>query len=278
MRSDGPVRWTRLWPARSAVPRRPSGAYQYSVPEIQAVRTASPLALAEEPSAEGSSPSGGCWPSGPRLSVSRAPVLSIENYATQREAGGLMMVHLIVALALVAAPSSCGDAKESAGNREVEVKADQVVLELSSPAFVGDSLIPKEYTCDSTDVSPAIFWSGVPEGTKSLALICDDPDAPGRTWVHWVLYGIPPDADSLPKAVPGEEEVLGGVRQGLTDFNRVGYGGPCPPKGSPHRYFFKLYAIDVELELEPGKTKEELLKAMEGHIIGQGQLVGRYGR
>jgi hypothetical protein len=188
------------------------------------------------------------------------------------------MVHLILALTLVTAPASCHEAKQTAGGSEAKEETGQVMMELSSPAFEGDSLIPKEHTCDGEDVSPPLFWTGVPEGARSLALICDDPDAPRGTWVHWVIYGISPETDSLPQAVPMEKEVLEGIKQGLTDFGKVGYGGPCPPKGKPHRYFFKLYALDTELELEPGKSKEELLKTMEDHIIAQGELIGRYGR
>ena len=188
------------------------------------------------------------------------------------------MVHLILAFALVAAPSSCQGAKESAGESETKEQISQEVLELGSPAFQTDSLIPVKHTCDGADTSPALFWSGVPDSARSLALICDDPDAPRGTWVHWVIYGIPPEMDSLPQAVPKGKEVLSGVKQGLTDFQRVGYGGPCPPEGKPHRYFFKLYALDAELVLESGKSKEELLKAMKGHILAQGELVGRYGR
>ncbi|MFQ5884955.1 MAG: YbhB/YbcL family Raf kinase inhibitor-like protein, partial [Thermoplasmata archaeon] len=106
----------------------------------------------------------------------------------------------------------------------------------------------------------------------------DDPDAPMGTWVHWVIFGIPPGMDSLPEAVPAEKEVLEGARQGITDFRRIGYGGPCPPKGAPHRYFFKLYALDTELTLDAGTTKKELLAAMEGHILARGQLMGKYKR
>ncbi len=192
------------------------------------------------------------------------------------------MVHVMIALALVLAVSSCQKAQES--SMEVPKKTEPAgetqvqALELRSTAFEPDSVIPKKHTCDGENVSPALSWSGVPEGTKSLALICDDPDASVGTWVHWVLYGIPAGADSLPEALPKTDEVLEGAKQGMTSFRRVGYGGPCPPKGKPHRYFFKLYALDAELELEAGITKEELLKAMEGHILAQGELMGKYGK
>ena len=191
------------------------------------------------------------------------------------------MVHLVIALVLLIATTSCKSAQESAKEdpqKPAPEKTELVKLEVRSIAFEHDSLIPREYTCDGEDISPALTWSGVPDGVKSLALICDDPDAPSGVWVHWVLYGIPPDTESLPAAVPGENEVLGGMLHGTTSVGRAGYGGPCPPKGKPHRYFFKLYAMDAELELEPGRTKEELLAAMEGHVVARGELMGRYGR
>ena len=106
----------------------------------------------------------------------------------------------------------------------------------------------------------------------------DDPDAPMKTWVHWVLYCIPPDTTSLEEGIPGKETLPNGSRHGINDFRRHGYGGPCPPRGKPHRYFFKLYALDTELELKPGARKKDLLKAMEGHIIGKGELIGTYQR
>jgi Raf kinase inhibitor-like YbhB/YbcL family protein len=192
------------------------------------------------------------------------------------------MVHLFVALALVLAVSSCQKVQESDMEKpeKIQPAAETQVqaLELRSTAFEQDSVIPKKHTCDGEDVSPALFWSGIPEGTKSLALVCDDPDAPAGIWVHWVLYGIPAGTDSLPEALPKTDLVMEGVKQGMTSFRRVGYGGPCPPKGKPHRYFFKLYALDKELELEAGKTKDEILEAIKGHILTQAELMGKYGR
>jgi Raf kinase inhibitor-like YbhB/YbcL family protein len=151
-------------------------------------------------------------------------------------------------------------------------------LQLSSPDFEDGEMIPSKYTCDGSDASPRLEWSGVPEGSRSLALVCDDPDAPIGTWAHWVLYGLPADATSLPAGVPTEEVLETGTLQGKNDFKRVGYGGPCPPRGKPHRYFFKLYALDSALELEPGATKKTLEKAMRGHVLAEGQLVGMYQR
>jgi Raf kinase inhibitor-like YbhB/YbcL family protein len=153
-----------------------------------------------------------------------------------------------------------------------------MTIELTSAAFEDGGTIPLKYTCDGTDVSPPLEWSGVPEGTKSLALICDDPDAPMGTWVHWVIYGLRAGATSLPEGVPADKVVGDGGSQGKNDFKTIGYGGPCPPGGKPHRYFFKLYALDVELDLEPGVRKKDLEKAMKEHVLAQGQLVGRYQR
>jgi Raf kinase inhibitor-like YbhB/YbcL family protein len=150
-------------------------------------------------------------------------------------------------------------------------------LNVTSTAFNDGGFIPKKYTCDSSNISPPLKWSGVPEKTKSIALICDDPDAPMGTWVHWVVYDIPPELDSFPENVPPDKIMETGASQGTNDFRKIGYGGPCPPGGT-HRYFFKVYALDNLLELSPGLTKGELLIAMEGHILAEGKLIGRYSR
>jgi Raf kinase inhibitor-like YbhB/YbcL family protein len=152
-----------------------------------------------------------------------------------------------------------------------------MAIAVTSAAFTEGGMIPKEYTCDGRDISPPLAWTGVPEGAKSLAIICDDPDAPVGTWVHWVLFNIPATADELPQGIPGDKLLENGARHGINDFRKFGYGGPCPPGGT-HRYYFKLYALDTELAKEPGITKAELLKAMEGHILSEGQLMGRYAR
>lgn len=151
-------------------------------------------------------------------------------------------------------------------------------MQIKSAAFENNGLIPKKYTCDGADVSPPLSLGNPPAGTKGIVLICDDPDAPMGTWVHWVLYGLSPETTSLSEGVPAQKEVLGGARQGINDFRKIGYGGPCPPKGPAHRYFFKLYAIDVELNLPSGATKQDVEKAMKGHILDEGQLIGKYGR
>ena len=152
-----------------------------------------------------------------------------------------------------------------------------MTLVITSSAFSEGQAIPKRYTCDGPDVSPDLAWSGVPDGAASLALICDDPDAPMGTWVHWVLFNIPADADGLPAEIPADAALESGARHGTNDFRRLGYGGPCPPGGT-HRYFFKLYALDTMLELDSGITKAQLLEAMEGHILAAGQLMGTYSR
>ena len=150
-------------------------------------------------------------------------------------------------------------------------------MKLVSSAFSEGGMIPSQYTCDGKDISPPLQWSDVPEGVKSFALICDDPDAPMGTWVHWVIYNIPDTLRQLPEAVPATEKLSDGTLQGKNDFKRFGYGGPCPPGGT-HRYFFKLYALDTKLDLAPGATKAQLLDAMKGHILAEAQLIGKYGR
>jgi len=153
-----------------------------------------------------------------------------------------------------------------------------MALEITSPAFEHGQYIPEKYTGDGADVSPALEWSGAPEGAREFALISDDPDAPGMTWVHWVIYGIPASKTGLPEAVPQDKKLADGARQGMTDFGKIGYGGPAPPPGKDHRYFFKLYALDVQIDLGPGATKATLLAAMEGHVLDETQLMGKYRR
>jgi Raf kinase inhibitor-like YbhB/YbcL family protein len=157
-----------------------------------------------------------------------------------------------------------------------------MALSLTSPSFDEGGMIPKKQTCDGTDLSPALQWSGAPEGTKSFALVMDDPDAPPGTWVHWVIYDVPGDAKGLEEGVPKKETLPNGAKQGsvwgVESFSRVGYFGPCPPPGKPHRYYFKLYALDATLNLPPKATKFDVEKAMKGHILAQTQLMGKYGR
>ncbi len=151
----------------------------------------------------------------------------------------------------------------------------QVKIQVTSPAFEEGGMIPKKYTCDDENVSPPLAWTNVPKDTKSLALICDDPDAPMGTWVHWVIFNLPSDTKELMENIPVQKNLLNGTQQGKNDFGNTGYGGPCPPSGT-HRYYFKIYALDIVLTQEAGITKAELLKAMNGHILAEGQIMGKY--
>lgn len=160
------------------------------------------------------------------------------------------------------------EAEEAAAADEVEVDME---MSLTTPAFNHEEAIPVQYSCDGENVSPDLDWFGIPEGTQSLALIMDDPDAPGGTWVHWVLFNIPGD-------MPGLQQGMTGVGvDGSNSWGTTGYGGPCPPGGT-HRYFFKLYALDLLLELAPGADKQAVLGAIEGHVLGEAQLMGTYSR
>lgn len=150
-------------------------------------------------------------------------------------------------------------------------------MEIKSQAFAQGGLIPAKHTCDGADVSPPLAWSGAPAGTKSFALISDDPDAPVGTWVHWVMWNIPAEARALEENVPKKDTLPNGARQGTTDFKRIGYGGPCPPSGI-HRYYFKLYALDAALDLQASTTRKVLEKTMQGHILAQAELMGTYSR
>jgi len=151
-------------------------------------------------------------------------------------------------------------------------------IELTCSAFQTGTTIPKQYTGDGGDKSPPLRWSEPPQGTQSLALICDDPDAPRGTWVHWVLFNLPAQTRELDEGLPTTGTLSNGAKQGKNDFGKIGYGGPAPPKGKPHGYFFKLYSLDKAVELAPGATKAQLVKAIKGHILAEGQLVGKYGR
>ena len=145
-------------------------------------------------------------------------------------------------------------------------------LQITSPAFQNNGNIPRQYTCDGRDINPPLAIENIPQGTKSIALICDDPDAPVGIWVHWVIWNIDPNVKEIK-----ENSVPQGAIEGINDFRKHSYGGPCPPSGT-HRYFFKVYALDVVLNISPNSTKADLEKAMKGHILAEGQLVGLYKR
>jgi Raf kinase inhibitor-like YbhB/YbcL family protein len=153
-----------------------------------------------------------------------------------------------------------------------------MALNLKSSAFSEGGDIPRKFTCDGPDVSPELTWDEGPSGTQSFCIIMDDPDAPAGTWVHWVYYDIPNTSRGLPEGIPKIGEVKDGGKHGRNDFGRLGYGGPCPPRGPAHRYFFKLYALNTRLDLQPGARKSDVEKAMKGHILAQTQLMGRYKR
>ncbi len=157
-------------------------------------------------------------------------------------------------------------------------KRGTVSLQISSAAFSAGETIPKKFTCDGPDVSPQMKWNDPPANAQSIALIMDDPDAPAGTWVHWMLYDLPASTRELSEGVAKQEQLPSGARQGRNDFGKIGYGGPCPPPGKPHRYFFKLYALDTKLGSKAGATKADVERAMKGHILAQAELIGKYGR
>lgn len=151
-------------------------------------------------------------------------------------------------------------------------------LEIKSNSFTQGSKIPSEYACDSSDISPSLEWGGSPAGTKSFVLICDDPDAPAGIWSHWVIFNIPKEKTGLPENVAKTGRLGDGTIQGTNDFGKPGYGGPCPPPGRPHRYFFRLYAIDTVLSLKNDSIRGDVLKAIKGHILAEAELFGIYER
>jgi len=150
-------------------------------------------------------------------------------------------------------------------------------IELISPAFKNNDSIPKLHTCDGKNISPSLGWKNVPKSAQSLAIICDDPDAPVSVWVHWIVYNIPPAAKGLNEGVLKIEEFAHGARQGINDYMNIGYDGPCPPKGV-HKYSFRLYALDSKINPVKDMTKEQLLFAMKGHILEEAELIGKYDR
>ncbi|MBP8985960.1 MAG: YbhB/YbcL family Raf kinase inhibitor-like protein [Syntrophobacterales bacterium] len=154
---------------------------------------------------------------------------------------------------------------------------EEKTMEITSPAFKSGGMIPQRYTCDGDDVSPPLEWRDAPKNTQAFALICDDPDAPMGTWVHWVVYDLPAHVTKLAEGLPADRQLENGGKHGTTSARSLGYHGPCPPSGV-HRYFFKLYALDGPTDLPPGATKERLLAAMKGHILAEAELMGRYKR
>jgi hypothetical protein len=186
--------------------------------------------------------------------------------STDRRAAPCFIAALIAVAAFTALPARA---------RQKEAKPMDLVVK--SGAFGQGGAIPSKYTCDGSDVSPPIAWTKGPEGTASYALVADDPDAPAGTWVHWVIYNIPAAKTSLGENVDKAKKLGDGSMQGVNDFRKIGYGGPCPPGGT-HRYYFKVYALDSALKAGPGLTKTQLLKEMEGRILARGELMGTYAR
>ena len=149
---------------------------------------------------------------------------------------------------------------------------------LETKAFPVGGEIPSKYTCSGEDVSPALFWSGAPQGAKSFVLVVDDPDAPSGTFTHWIVYDLPATARQLPENVSKTDDLSGGGRQGRNDFRRVGYGGPCPPPGKPHRYFFRLFALNAALNLPAGASRRDVENAMRARVVAQAELMGKFAR
>lgn len=172
-----------------------------------------------------------------------------------------------VALAFFLAACFCADIYGDIGKA--------VKMGLTSSAFREGEMIPQKYGFRDENISPPLAWSGVPEGTQSIAIICDDPDALGGTWVHWVIFSIPAASEGLQEGVSREGMLDDGSAQGVNDFKKIGYDGPAPPYGV-HKYVFKVFALDTALDLQAGATKKELLSRMAGHILGEGKLIGRF--
>jgi Raf kinase inhibitor-like YbhB/YbcL family protein len=199
-------------------------------------------------------------------------------------ARGILLFHVAAAAVLTMTavfPYGCGNTHGSEPNQNEEEGAPPMTIKLTSAAFEAGKPIPKQYTGEGNDISPALAWSDLPEGTKEMALICDDPDAPRKEpWVHWVLAKIPADANGLAEGASAAkaDKHPEGMVEGKNDFGTIGYQGPMPPPGKAHRYFFRLYALDTSLEVKQGLTKADLLKAMDGHILATGELMGTYER
>jgi Raf kinase inhibitor-like YbhB/YbcL family protein len=172
---------------------------------------------------------------------------------------------------------SCGGDSQGGPTAPGEAEGAKRALDVRSSAFKEGGAMPARYTCEGLDISPPLTWSSVPNGTRSSALIVDDPDAPRGAFVHWVIYNLPPDTQRLPGDVPNQRTLPSGALQGMNGAGSIGYTGPCPPNGT-HRYFFKVYALDTELDLGARATKEEVVSAMEGHDLAEGRLLGTYQR
>lgn len=187
-------------------------------------------------------------------------------------------IHERSALASDGAPGGAAEQRQSPAAPKELGGTQTMTFQITSIAFQSGARIPTQYTGDGPDVSPPLHWKDAPAAAKSFALICDDPDAPGGTWVHWVVWNIPADKTELAENVQKTKELADGTRQGTNDFRKIGYNGPAPPKGPEHRYLFKLYALDGPLTLAAGSGKSDLLESMQGHTLAEAQLIGRYKR
>ncbi|GAB4169152.1 MAG: YbhB/YbcL family Raf kinase inhibitor-like protein [Calditrichia bacterium] len=183
----------------------------------------------------------------------------------------------MILLLLIMLVAGCNSQDQKQSPKQVEEKQMESFY-LKADAFHEGDMIPVKFTCQGEDVSPQLQWGHVPEGTESFALICDDPDAPMGTWVHWVVYNIPADYTGFTEGMGNKQELPDGIQQGVNDFGNTNYGGPCPPPGAPHRYYFKLYALDTLTDFKAGLTKSELLNQIESHIIAKTELMGKYRR
>jgi Raf kinase inhibitor-like YbhB/YbcL family protein len=180
------------------------------------------------------------------------------------------------ALLLITLVASSTERVHAAIAQSPAQKTPEAKFQLTSTSFVADSAIPTQYTCDGSDVSPALAWTEPPAGTQSFALVVDDPDAPKKTVIHWLLYDLPPATRALPEGVPTKPKLPDDSRQGKNDHGKIGYGGPCPPPGAAHHYFFKLYALDYRTELKPKAKAAEVEAAIKGHILAQAELIARF--
>lgn len=184
---------------------------------------------------------------------------------------------LMLLFLLMVAGGGC-DNREGVTSDQEHIQTGGIKMKITSSVFDYGHNIPVKYTGDGVDVSPPLSWVGVPEEAKSIVIIADDPDAPMGTWVHWVIFNIPAEMDGLDEGVKPYVKPDDEILQGKNDFGKIGYGGPMPPKGLEHRYFFKIYALDSMLSLESGVTKQEVINAMQGHILAEGELMGTYQR
>jgi len=208
----------------------------------------------------------------PFFHSSNLPFIQLSNLPFFQPSIRFICSLLVASLLLASCKSK--SAPDSSG---MEAKR-MAMLKVTSTAFAQGEAIPRRYTCDGENVSPALAWENVPEKTKSLAIICDDPDAPRGVFAHWVLYNLPRGAKEILEDQSKDVELPDGARQGMNDFREIGYGGPCPPAGKAHRFIYHVYALDAVLHPVKGMTRAQLLMAMDGHIQAQGELMGKCSR